>query len=167
MKISKSAPSLRTILVIVVATLFVLNIVSCYRDQTDTPQTTSPAFSGSAAERACTGGLCEITVFSNQEMTIEFCGNITPYTSTCDFGCDPNNDVYYGAYIPANTSYSNVCIAPSGSVCIRNAPTATSSITLDVKIGSTSIPVTVTLAPGQSRCFHTNSTCSVTNTGCS
>lgn len=165
MKIFKSPPP-RTALLFVIAALLALNIISCNRDQTDTPQTTAPLSDVPVTSRACTGTAnCELTVFSADEMTIEFCGAIDPSTTTCNFGCDPDNDVYYGVYVPAFTSFP-ICVDPNGSVCIRNAPTATHNITVDVKFGSTSIPITVTLTPGQVRCFHTNSTCSVTNTGC-
>ncbi|GAB4494485.1 MAG: hypothetical protein OHK0019_20960 [Saprospiraceae bacterium] len=165
MKIFHFAPP-RTALLFVIAALLTLNIISCDRDQTDTPQTTVPLSDVPVTSRACTGAAsCELTVSSADEMTIEFCGAIDPSTSTCNFGCDPDNDVYYGVYVPLG-QVANLCVNPSGSVCIRNAPTATHSINITVQFGSSSTPVNTTLAPGQVRCFHTNSTCSVTNTGC-
>lgn len=165
MKIFKSPPP-RTALLFVIAALLTLNIISCDRDQTDTPQTTVPLSDVPVTSRACTGTAnCELTVSSTDEMTIEFCGAIDPSTTTCNFGCDPDNDVYYGVYVPANQGFA-ICVDPNGSVCIRNAPTATQTITITVQFGSSSTPVNATLTPGQVRCFHTNSTCSVTNTGC-
>ncbi|GAB4495927.1 MAG: hypothetical protein OHK0019_26430 [Saprospiraceae bacterium] len=123
MKIFKSPPP-RTALLFVIAALLTLNIISCDRDQTDTPQTTVPLSDVPVTSRACTGTAnCELTVSSTDEMTIEFCGAIDPSTTTCNFGCDPDNDVYYGVYVPANQGFA-ICVDPNGSVCIRNAPTA-------------------------------------------
>jgi len=148
--------------------LLLLNVlVSCQRETTDQAEKVRPTNSATVVERGgCASGYCEFTVVANNaNVTVEFCGDITPSGGSCNFGCNIGTDQYNSINIPSGNS-ATICVLSSGSVCIRNPPTATQSINVDIYFGSTSTPVNVVLAPGDVRCYHTNSECSATIGGC-
>lgn len=131
------------------------------------PQQQQPTTDVPVTERTCSSGYCELSITATSNATVELCGDIdiTPTTGSCDLGCNPSTDEDYVANLTTGIPFS-ICVLSSGSVCIRNPSSASQSVTLDVKFSGTSIPLNVTLSPGQVRCFHTNSNCSETNTGC-
>lgn len=157
-----------TTLVIFLNLLLSLNlIVSCQSEAKDHPEVLQTTSGANVTERGgCPSGYCEFTVETNSgTITVEFCGDITPSGGTCNFGCNPGTDQYNSVIIPNGTS-ATICVLSSGSVCVRNPPTATQSIDIDIYFGSTSTPVNVVLDPGDVRCYHTNSECSATIGGC-
>ncbi|MBV6443527.1 MAG: hypothetical protein EPGJADBJ_05298 [Saprospiraceae bacterium] len=138
-------------------------LLSCQHDADQL--TLKPLSDTPVTERACTSGdYCEFTVTATTDANVEFCGDIDPSTGTCSYGCLPNTDFSLSASLTADIPYT-ICVLKTGSVCIRNSPTATQSINVTVYFGSSS-SLNVMLSPGQSHCFHSNGQCSVTSDGC-
>jgi len=115
----------------------------------------------SSERTSCSTGYCMLTVYTLNDVTLEFCGDITPSIAGCDWGCDSNNDDRYNvSEFDDNVTY---CVLSTGSVCIRN-PTA-NTVTVSVQFGSSTVPVPVTITPGAIRCFHSDD-CESTSPGC-
>ena len=138
---------------------------SCRQDEAET-LTSKPNGAMAATERGiCTSaGYCDFTITSTTDANIEFCGDIQPNTGFCNYGCLPNSDASLSAALTANVPRT-ICVLNTGSVCVRNSPTAVLSINVTVFFG-TGGTINVTLAPGQSQCFHSNGTCDATISGC-
>ena len=141
---------------------------ACRHDAADAATVEIPKSGWALTDRGnCGSGYCEFTIEATTDTVfLYFCGDIVPSSGSCNFGCNTlNNDQSYSALIPPNSPLI-ICVASAGSVCIRNTPTAPENANLEVKFEGSTTPVSLSLPPGVVRCFHTDDTCTQTNTGC-
>ena len=141
---------------------------SCQRDGTEATAVETPQGGWALNDRSsCGSGYCEFTIEATTDTVfLYFCGDILPSGGSCNFGCNTlGNDQSYSALILPGFPLT-ICVASLGSVCIRNTPTASVNAELEVEFENSSVPVTLSLPPGVVRCFHTDDTCTQTNTGC-
>jgi hypothetical protein len=150
------------------AILFACSLFSaCQSEATKETEAVQPTSSATATERGgCPTGYCEFTIFAVNDVTVEFCGDLSSTTSGCNFGCNTLMDDRYEMSVIASNNFVTFCIASTGSICIRNPATAASNAVLILSFQGTSTPLNVTIPPGVVRCFYTDVTCSEINGGC-
>lgn len=117
----------------------------------------------SSERTSCSTGYCMLTVYTLNDVTLEFCGDITPSIAGCDWGCDSNNDDRYNVSEFDEMAPVIYCVLSNGSVCIRN-PTMDDAV-LYIQFGTSTVPLPVTIPPNTIRCFHTDD-CESTSAGC-
>ena len=148
-------PRLTTLLIFLNLLLSLNLIVSCQSEATEQfmekPDSNLPA-----TDRTCSLGYCQFTITASANVTLEFCGDITPSVSSCNFGCNTLSDDRYNVSEILQFNSVTYCVASAGSVCIRNLSTATSNAVLQVYFQGTSTPVNVTFPLAKSDVFIRN-----------
>lgn len=139
---------------------------ACQRDAAEATADKTVATSKAESRNHCgLLGYCDFTIIAVNPSSIEICGDITSSASSCNFGCNKLSDDRYDAVVLAATDFVIYCVSMSGAICIRNSATATTNAMLEVFFEGTSTPVSVSIPPGEVRCFRTNSSCATIN-GC-
>jgi hypothetical protein len=167
MKKSIFAPSPRTTLALTVAALLLLNIIACHREQAER-QPPTPTGDEAVTERATctTTGYCNLSVTAFSDANLTLCGSFPEIPGPldgCDSGCDPFADKKLSGFFPENTPREH-CIDFSGRVCITNE-SSTDTVKVEVQYDN-STPAVVDIPPLEKRCFRTNTTCTMTGSGC-
>lgn len=120
----------------------------------------------SATDRGpCPGGAsqCEFYFTSDQDATIQICGDIAPTNGTCNYGCPNQTNASYTIQVTANQTYK-VCVAIGTSVCILNTTTAYPiDVTVSFEFSGTMM---VNIPISGVACFNSNSNCTDIDDGC-
>lgn len=141
-------------------------LCACQREASEHQAVNSPRPDIPVIDRTggCETGYCMLTVYTLDDVTLEFCGDITPSIDDCDWGCDSNSDDRYNVSVFDETAPVVYCVLSNGSVCIRN-PSLTDDADLYVQFGVSTVPLPVTIPPNTIRCYHTDD-CDSTSQGC-
>ena len=132
-----------------------LYFFSCQSNTEPTSQ--KPFIEQPATERACGTNECLVTITMDTDIVVDLCGGIPGFSTQCT-ACGNNNNTGGASSEFEEDVPRQLCVDNNGNLCITNLATNVSSVWVTVQYGS-STPITVSLIPGQTHCFHTNGSC--------
>ncbi len=135
---------------------------SCQRDAEQI--TTKPFTDSQVVFRDCDiMDKCHCSITTDVDATLDLCGDLPQSMTTCSGGCNTGDTGAAGAEFEANES-KVVCVDPEGNLCIKNV--GSSTVTVTVRFDA-STPIVIAIGVNETQCFHTNSTCTTTESHCS
>jgi len=151
------------IFLFVLAAVAGIYLFSCQREAETTDTKPFSNVPIGSRDPCMTPGLCNVAITADADVTLSLCGGIVSGVGSCSTGCNPSTDMGLSGFFPED-EMREFCVIPNARLCISTSPT---SVTVNVTIQfGMSTPLTRTILPGQTICFHTNQDCDITDDDC-